>query len=89
MSHGIDITFITALHQFGLLEIVVVENNQYLSNLQLKDAEKMIRLHYDLEVNFEGIDIINNLLARIENLQLELTAAQNKLRLTDIATPTD
>ena len=83
MSHGIDISFITALHNFGLIEIIVMEENQYLSLGQVKDAERVIRLHYELAVNLEGIDIINNLLARIENMQAELIAAQNKLRLID------
>ena len=82
-AHDIDITFIMALHNFGLIEIIVMEENQYLSLVQVKDAEKMIRLHYELAVNLEGIDIINNLLARIENMQAELIAAQNKLRLID------
>lgn len=83
LSHGIDIKFITALHSFGLIEIIVVEEDKYLSPLQLREAEKMVRLHYELEVNIEGIYVITNLLKRIENLQLELTAAQNKLRLLD------
>lgn len=66
VSHGIDITFIAALHNSGLIEIIIVGEKQYLSPLQLKEAEKMMRLHYELEVNLEGIDIINNLLTRIE-----------------------
>lgn len=83
VSHDIDITFITALQNFGLIEIIFVEENQYLDPQQLKEVEKMIRLHYDLEVNLEGIDIITNLLKRIENLQIELVTAQNKLKLLD------
>lgn len=84
VSHDIDITFITALQNFGLIEIIVVEENQYLNPQQLKEVEKMIRLHYDLEVNLEGIDIITNLLKRIEHLQIELVTAQNKLKLLDV-----
>ncbi|MNJ94923.1 Chaperone modulatory protein CbpM [compost metagenome] len=84
VSHDIDITFITALQNFGLIEIIVVEENQYLDPQQLKEVEKMIRLHYDLEVNLEGIDIITNLLKRIEYLQTELVTAQNKLKLLDV-----
>lgn len=83
-SHDIDITFITALQNFGLVEIIIVEEKKYLSPLQLREIEKMINLHYELEINLEGIDIITNLLRRIENLQGELTAAKNKLRLLDV-----
>lgn len=83
VSHDIDITFIIALQNFGLIEIIIVEENQYLDPQQLKEVEKMIRLHYDLKVNLEGIDIITNLLKRIEHLQIELVTAQNKLKLLD------
>lgn len=82
-SHDIDITFIMGLQDFGLIEIIVVEENQYLAPQQLKEVEKMIRLHYDLKVNLEGIDIITNLLKRIESLQKDLVSAQNKIRLID------
>ena len=41
----------------------------------------MMRLHYELDINMEGIDAISNLLLKIDNLQQELTAAKNKLRL--------
>lgn len=83
LSHNIDVTFITALQNFELIEIIIVEENQYLNPLQLNEVEKMIRLHYDLEVNLEGIDIITNLLKRIQNLEMNLITAQNKLRLID------
>ena len=67
-SHGISTTFIAALHNFGLIELLVVEEKHYLTPLQLKEVERMVRLHYELDVNLEGIDIITNLLKRIEGL---------------------
>lgn len=79
--HNIEISFVNSLHEFGLIEIVVIEDNKYLSHEQLKDIEKMMRLHYELEINMEGIDAISNLLLQINNLQQELTVAKNKLRL--------
>ena len=47
----------------------------------LPAIEKMIRLHYDLQINFEGIDAISQLLNKIETLQQNLLRTQNKLRL--------
>ena len=79
--HNIEVSFVNSLHEFGLIEIVVIEDNKYLSHEQLKDIEKMMRLHYELEINMEGIDAISNLLLQIDNLQQELTVAKNKLRL--------
>ena len=77
--HEIDIAFISELQNFGLIEIIVVDENQYLSPEQLLAVEKMIRLHYGLNINIEGIDAIIQLLGRIENLQHELIAAKNRI----------
>ncbi|MDR7211179.1 chaperone modulator CbpM [Flavobacterium piscis] len=79
--HEIENTFITKLNNYGLVEIIIQEEDQYLHPEQLPVIEKMIRLHYDLKINFEGIDAIYHLLNKIEVLQQNLTVAQNKLRL--------
>ncbi|MBK6338750.1 MAG: hypothetical protein IPN93_15995 [Bacteroidetes bacterium] len=44
----------------------------------------MIRIHYELNINLEGIDAIFHLLNRIENLELELLTVKNKLQAFDI-----
>lgn len=79
--HEIENTFITELHNYGLVQIIVLEEDEYLQPEQLPAVEKMIRLHYDLKINIEGIDVIANLLDKIEALQQNLTTTQNKLRL--------
>jgi MerR HTH family regulatory protein len=79
--HEIEYTFITELHNYGLVQIIMMEEDEYLQPEQLPAVEKMIRLHYDLKINLEGIDVIANLLNKIEVLQQNLTATQNKLRL--------
>ena len=79
--HEIEHTFITALNNYGLVEIIIQEEDEYLQPEQLPAIEKMIRLHYDLEINLEGIDAIYHLLNKIEVLQQNLTETQNKLRL--------
>ena len=79
LHHNIDVTFITALQDFGLVEVVIVEDRTYLPQEQLLAVEKMMRLHYELEINLQGIDAIGHLLQRIEALQQELTTTRNKL----------
>lgn len=81
--HNIDVTFISSLQEFGLIEIVIIEDSKYLSHEQLNDVEKMMRLHYELDINMEGIDAISNLLQRIDLLQQELLVTKNRLRLFD------
>ncbi|OHT45582.1 MerR family transcriptional regulator [Flavobacterium tructae] len=79
--HEIENTFITELHNYGLVKIILLEEDEYFQPEQLPTVEKMIRLHYDLKINLEGLDVIANLLSKIEGLQQDLTATQNKLRL--------
>ncbi|EJL63527.1 chaperone modulator CbpM [Flavobacterium sp. CF136] len=81
LYHEIENTFITELHNYGLIKIIIQEEDEYLEPEQLPAVEKMIRLHYDLKINLEGIDAIAHLLNRIELLQQNLIASQNKLRL--------
>ena len=79
--HEIENTFIKELNSYGLVEIVIEENDEYLQPEQLPSIEKMIRMHYDLNINMEGIDAIYHLLNKIEVLQQHLTNTQNKLRI--------
>lgn len=78
--YKIEISFIDSLNQFGLIEIITVEKTQFIHEKQLRDVEKMIRLHYDLEINLEGIDAISHLLKRVDSLQEELNILRNKIR---------
>jgi len=82
-NHEIEFSFIDSLHQFGLIEVVMYEDNKYLHQEQLNEVEKMMRMHYELDINMEGIDVISHLLKRINSLQKELIETQNKLRLYD------
>ena len=45
------------------------------------EIEKMIRMHQELDVNIEGIDVVFNLLQKIDSLQKELANVRNRLRL--------
>lgn len=79
LHHQIEVTFIEALQDFGLIEVVVVEEQKYLHHEQLKALEKWMRLHYELDINLEGIDAIAVLLKKMEILQQELLDLRNKL----------
>ena len=79
-NHEIEFSFIDSLHQFGLIEVIIHEDNKYIHQEQLNDVEKMMRMHYELDINMEGIDVISHLLKRMNSLQKELIETQNKLR---------
>ena len=78
-NYNVPVSFINALQEYELVEITISESDNYLQTNQLNDVEKMMRLHYDLDINFEGIDAIYNLLKQVESLQAEITTLKNKL----------
>lgn len=79
--YNIEFSFIDSLKDYGLIEIITVEETQYIHNEHLRDLEKLIRLHYDLEINMEGIDVISHLLRRMDEMQGELNVLRNRLQL--------
>ena len=81
--HNVEISFIHSLHQSGLLDIVVVKETVFIQAEQLEHLEKLARLHYDLDINLEGIETIAYLLEKVTRLQDEMTAIKNKLRVYD------
>jgi chaperone modulatory protein CbpM len=80
-EYQIEINFIHDLEEFGLIETVVQQEQRYLDKNQLASIEKIIRLHNDLNINKEGIDIILNLQEKEKQLLEEIKALQNRLGL--------
>ncbi|ASO07012.1 MerR HTH family regulatory protein [Arenibacter palladensis] len=81
MSHNIETHFVMELYEYGLVDVVVKEDTHYLPIQQLPKAEKILRLHSDLDINLEGIAVITRLLKRMEKMQNEITQLKNKLDL--------
>jgi hypothetical protein len=77
--HQVEITFLYDLAQRDLIEIITVEQATYVQPAQLPRLEKFIRLHQDLSIHPDDLDIVSNLLEQVERLQHELTRLQNRL----------
>ena len=80
-SHNVEISFIQSLNESGLIEITTIEENAFIDTEHLPELEKLVRLHYDLDINLEGIETIHHLLQQITTLQKEMNTLKNKLRL--------
>jgi len=80
INHQIDTSFIDSLRDTGLIEIKTLKKNLFLDAEQLQQLEKIICLHYELNINIEGIESISHLLQKIEYLQDEILNLKNKLR---------
>jgi hypothetical protein len=83
VRYNAELSFITALCEYGLIEIITVEENYFIDDNQLQKLEQYARWHYDLDINLEGIEVIDHLLHRVKNLQDEIIELQNKLKLYD------
>jgi hypothetical protein len=80
-SHNIEFSFISSLQETGLIEITMIEETEFIPVNQLQQLEKFVRLYHELDINLEGIDTITHLLNRINDMQDEITALENRLRL--------
>ncbi|MFO7673462.1 MAG: chaperone modulator CbpM [Lutibacter sp.] len=79
--YKIEMSFFSSLNEIGLIQITNIEESYYIHQDKITDIEKMIRMHLDLEINIEGIDIAFNLLQKIDELENELIAIKNRLRI--------
>ena len=82
--HEVEMSFFTDLNEIGLIEIRQIETSNYLHRDNIADIEKMIRMHRELNINAEGIDVVFNLLKRVEELQQELLTTKNRLHIYEL-----
>jgi chaperone modulatory protein CbpM len=78
---GVEITFVRALHERGLITVVAESEQQFIAPEHLPRLEQLARMHYELEINLEGIEAISHMLERVERLQVEMRALRDRLRL--------
>lgn len=79
--YRIKISFFNNLDEIGLIEIKTIEQTLYIHRDNLNTVEKILRLHHELNVNIEGIDVIFNLLQMLEKKETELSKLKNRLRI--------
>jgi MerR HTH family regulatory protein len=83
LYHNIEISFIHSLRDRALIETIVKESEIFLPISGLAHLEKIMRLHFDLEINLEGIETIAHLLARIQFMQGRIAELNNLLKAGD------
>lgn len=79
--YQIDTYFFEDLYEHQVIEIRISREEKHIPAQQLHRVERIIRLHKDLDVNIAGIDVIMNLLERIEALESELDDVRNNLKI--------
>lgn len=79
--YQIEISFFNELNEEGLIEVVSKQDSLYVHQDKLYKVERIIRIHRELNVNIEGIDVVLNLLEKLDRLQSEVNDMQSRLRL--------
>ena len=81
VHHNVELDFIYALNNSGLIEITVSEDRLYMPEAQLANLEKMVRLYYEMDINLEGIETITHLLNHMNEMQDEIATLKSRLNL--------
>lgn len=65
----------------GLVELVEVEEKPFIPHDQLQKLEQLLRLHFDLDIQLEDVDVVYNLIEKVKFLQNENMALKQELSL--------
>lgn len=80
VHHHIEIQFIDSLAETGVIEVMHIEQNQYFDDENLNKVEMLVRLHQELSIHAEDMDVVERLIDKVASLQNELRAAQQRLQ---------
>lgn len=80
-KYAIDPAFIQTLNDNGLIQTNIVSGAVFIPEDQIPSVEKMIRLHFEMDINIEGIETIYHLLQKIEQMQQEMQQLRNRASL--------
>ncbi len=79
--YSVEHTFIRSLNNSGLLEVITIEKREYVHCDKMAEFEKLMRLHFDLQINLEGIEVIQHLLNQLKELKQKNIQLRNRLDL--------
>lgn len=77
--YNIEITFFDELVDSGLLTIQTENEIKYLRYEDLPSFERFANWHYDLEINLPGLEVIHDMLKKMEDLKHRNRELINKL----------
>ncbi|MFV0470096.1 MAG: chaperone modulator CbpM [Dysgonomonas sp.] len=81
--------FIKLLGIEGLIDVVEEDGLEYILSSQLSRLDRFSRWHYELSINIESIEVIQNLLDRIDSLQNEVKDLKHQLNFLDTIVSND
>ena len=81
VRYKVERQFLSFLSESGIIEVVRMEETEYVPHDYLGEFERMNRLYRDLDINLEGLEAIHHLLQQIEKLQKDNRRLRNRLGL--------
>lgn len=72
-------SFFDEIESYDLIEIKTIPDGKFIHRKQLRTLEKIIRLHEELEINMQGIDVIFGMISEIEKMKTKLALLRSKL----------
>ena len=81
VNYKVEMSLFYELQDFDIIEILSIEDSQFIHEENVSLVEKVVRMQNDLNINLEGVDAVLNLLDKINDLQAELNVVKNRLRL--------
>ncbi len=79
LYYSVEIAFVQQLDEHGLIVLDHSGQGAFIEYDQLPDLERYMRMHYDLQINMEGMHAIKHLLHQIHILQAEMKRLQEGL----------
>lgn len=80
VHYQVEDTFIRRLADYGLVETRVVRDAEYILGDAVGRAEKLVRLHHELHIHPEDLDVVSELLDKLEAAREELRMLTARLR---------
>jgi len=79
--YNIEITFFDELADSGLLNIQTENEIRYLMYEDLPNFERFTNWHYDLDINLPGLEVIHDMLKKLEDLRQKNRELMNRLSM--------
>ncbi len=79
--YNIEITFFDELVDSGLLNIQTENEIRYLMYEDLPVFERFTNWHYDLDINLPGLEVIHDMLQKMEDLRNRNRELMNRLSI--------
>ncbi|HQQ94968.1 MAG TPA: chaperone modulator CbpM [Bacteroidia bacterium] len=78
--YAIEYSFVSQLSEHGLIELIEVGEQSAIRMERLGEFERHLRMHYELDINFEGLEVIAHLLEKLDSMQSELHHLRARLK---------